>query len=65
MMHVQILTLKGCLHIHLLAVESFSVLIESLTLRDRPSMIRDVTVRCKVNIGPIGKLYKGVVETWG
>ena len=44
MMYVQSLTPEDCFHIHLLKVESFSVLIENPFLKGGPtSMICDIT----------------------
>ena len=46
---MQSLTLVGCFHIHLLKVESFSVLIENQILRSGPmSMICDIATVWKL-----------------
>ena len=64
MIYVQSLTLEGCFHIHLLKVESFSVLIEKQILRGRPmGTICDITNSLAANPSPVCNLHKCDVET--
>ena len=53
-------------NIHLLKVESFSVLIENPVLRGGSmSMICDIATGLEANPGPIFNFHKCDVETWG
>ena len=68
MMDVQIFTLEGCFHIHLLNVESFSALIEYHILRGGlASKIYDIATSSEANNGSVRNIlviFWCDVETW-